>query len=69
MSPAASYFVRETAWDAPRVSACCLFSASPHDGLHTENGQIHLFVRESRGAWEKGTDLTLALAAVWVDKV
>jgi len=35
MSPAASYFVRETASDAPQVSACCLFSASPQDGLHT----------------------------------
>lgn len=25
-SPAASHFVRKTAWDAPQVSACCLFS-------------------------------------------
>ncbi len=69
-SPAASHFVRKTAWDAtPGISLLSVLWPHPMTVCIQRNGQIHLFVRESRGVWERGTDLTLALAAVWVDKV
>ncbi len=53
----------------PGISLLSVLWPHPMTVCIQRNGQIHLFVRESRGVWERGTDLTLALAAVWVDKV